>query len=74
MREALTQHDAALATARAETLKRVLQEVGGTLYGQTTQAEPQSHVGTGDGATQASGAGPHGRVVDAEYQETLRRS
>jgi molecular chaperone DnaK len=74
VREALTQRDAALATERAETLKRVLQEVGGTLYTQATQAEPPPHAGTGNGQTGASSAGPQGRVVDAEYHETPRRS
>jgi molecular chaperone DnaK len=74
VREALTQRDAALATERAEMLKQVLQEVGSTLYTQTTQAEPQVHVGTGNGETRASGAGPQGRVVDAEYQDSPRHS
>jgi molecular chaperone DnaK len=74
VREALTQHDAALATERAETLKRVLQEVGSTLDTQTTQAGPQPHVGPGNEETRASGAAPHGRVVEAAYQDTPRHS
>jgi molecular chaperone DnaK len=72
VREALTQRNAALATERAETLKRILQEVGGALYSQATQAGP--HVGPGNGATPAPGPGPQGRVVDAEYHDTARRA
>jgi molecular chaperone DnaK len=71
-REALTRRDATLATERAEALKRVLQDAGSALYAQTTQAEPQpqSNVGAGSAEARPSGAGPHGRVVDAEYKAT----
>jgi molecular chaperone DnaK len=68
-REALSKHDATLATARAEVLKRVLQEAGGTLYTQATQTGPQPNGGAASGTAQPSGAGPHGRAVDAEYKE-----
>jgi molecular chaperone DnaK len=73
VREALSKRDAALATTRAEVLKRVLQEAGGTLYAQATQAGPSPHVSPGDGGAPSTGAGPHGRVVDAEYQEAKPR-
>jgi molecular chaperone DnaK len=68
-REALSKRDATLATERADALKRVLQEAGGTLYAQATQTGPQPSGGATSGAAQPSGAGPHGRVVDAEYKE-----
>jgi hypothetical protein len=52
VREALSRRDAALATTRAEALKRVLQEAGGTLYAQAPQAGPSPHVRPGDGGAQ----------------------
>lgn len=71
-REALGKRDATLATARAEQLKQVLQKAGGALYAQATQTTPQPppDVGTTAGEPRPSGAGPRGRVVDAEYKET----
>ncbi len=71
--DALSKHDVALATARAEALKQVVQEAGATLYTHATQAGPQPHVSPGNGGAQPPGAGPHGRVVDAEYQEARPR-
>jgi molecular chaperone DnaK len=68
-REALSKRDVTLATERAEALKRVLQEAGSTLYAQTTQASPPPNGGATSGAARPSGAGPQGRVVDAEYRE-----
>jgi molecular chaperone DnaK len=70
-REALSKRDPVLATERAEALKRVLQEAGGTLYTQTTQAQPQPHPNVESASSEArpSGSGPRGRVVDAEYHE-----
>jgi molecular chaperone DnaK len=74
-REALTKKDAALASERAETLKTVLQEVGKTIYAQATQAPPhrQPDVSPPTGEARPAGAGPQGRVVDAEYEETAKR-
>ncbi|MDX1253456.1 MAG: molecular chaperone DnaK [Gammaproteobacteria bacterium] len=61
-REALLKHDVALASERAEELKKVLQEVGTTIYAQPS--EPSAQTG-------ASGASrPQGKVVDAEYRES----
>jgi molecular chaperone DnaK len=68
-REALGKRDATLATERAEALKRVLQEAGGTLYTQATQTGPQPDGGAARGEARPGGAEPHGRVVDAEYKE-----
>jgi molecular chaperone DnaK len=68
-REALSKREAAPATERAEALKRVLQEAGGTLYTQATQTGPQPGGGTTSGEGRPGGAGSHGRVVDAEYKE-----
>jgi hypothetical protein len=74
VREALSQHDATLATQRAEELKRLVQEAGTTLYGHATHAsaEPTAHTGPGYGGAQPTGPGPQGRVVDAEYHTTPR--
>jgi molecular chaperone DnaK len=63
-REALSKRDAAAASERAEALKRLLQEAGTSLYGQAGSETPRAG---------ASGAGPEGRVVDAEYRESEKR-
>jgi molecular chaperone DnaK len=82
-KEALSRKDVALAGERAEALKKVLKEAGVVLYSQTGQApkggpyaetrwegpEPPPNVGASNGAARPSGAGPRGRVVDAEYEE-----
>jgi molecular chaperone DnaK len=69
-REALAKHDAALATDRAEALKRLLQEAGAGLYAQAAPtAPPRPPVGAATGEAQPTGAGGRGRVVDAEYKE-----
>ena len=82
-KEALTRKDVALATERAEALKKVLKEAGATLYAQTGQAqkggpygetrwegpEPPPNVGSATGEPRPSGAGPRGKVVDAEYRD-----
>jgi molecular chaperone DnaK len=66
-REAISKKDAALATERAEKLKKELQEAGKILYWQT---KPTA-AGTGEGEAKPEEAGstPHGRVVDAQYEE-----
>jgi molecular chaperone DnaK len=70
-REALSKRDAALAAERAEALKKILQEAGAGLYAQTA-AGPQARpdVGPAPGEARPTGAGPRGRVVDAEYRES----
>ncbi len=70
-REAVAKRDAAMATERSESLKRVLHEVGAGLYAQSAQAGPQPRpdVGTSGGEARPIGSGPSGRVVDAEYKE-----
>lgn len=70
-REALGKRDVALATERAEALRKVLQEVGSTLYAQASQPtpQPQPDVGPAGGGARPSGEGPRGRVVEAEYRE-----
>jgi molecular chaperone DnaK len=76
-REAVTKKDAPLAAERAEVLKKALQEGGTILYAQTPGAykassgsQPPPTVGEAGGEARPSGAGPHGRVVDADYKET----
>ena len=82
-KEALLKKDVALATDRAEALKKVLKEAGATLYTQSGQAEkggpyaetrwqgptPQPHVGAAGPQANPSGDGPRGKVMDAEYRE-----
>jgi molecular chaperone DnaK len=72
LKEALSKRDAALATERAEALKRLLQEAGATLYSGGSQVgpEPQAEAGRASGEARPTGSGPRGRVVDAEYKET----
>ncbi len=83
-KEALLRKDVRLATERAETLKKVLKEAGAVLYAQSGNApksgpyaetrwagpEPQPNVRAPTGEARASGSGPRGKVVDAEYKET----
>jgi len=74
-REAHATQDAALATERAEELKKVLKEAGVAIYAQTPQAgvykETRAPEPTAAGAqARPSGSGPRGRVVDADYKES----
>jgi molecular chaperone DnaK len=80
-KEALGRKDVALATERAEALKKVLKEAGATLYTQSSQAPKEGPYAEtrwqgataqnqgGSAQTGSGGAGPHARVVDAEYRE-----
>ena len=82
-KEALMKKDVALATQRAEALKKVLKEAGAVLYAQSGNApksgpysetrwqgpEPPPNVGEPSGEARPSGSGPRGKVVDAEYEE-----
>ena len=67
-RDALTHHEVALATERAEALKKILQEAGGVLYAQASQATAQP-------SSRESASAPSNetdsreRVVDAQYRE-----
>lgn len=83
-KEALVRKEVVLATERAETLKKVLKEAGVVLYTQSGQAQkggpyaetrwegptPPPDVGVAGGEARPSGAGPRGKVVDAEYRES----
>lgn len=71
-RQAISKHDAGRAIEKAEELKRELQVAGGTIYAQSGAAKPrpQPDVGAPSGEARPSGSGPHGRVVDAEYEES----
>jgi molecular chaperone DnaK len=77
-REALAKKDADLAGERAEELKKALKQGGAVIYSQTPGAyraqpgaQPPPRVEE-PGAAHPSGAGPRGRVVDAEYKETTK--
>lgn len=70
-RDALAKRDAKMADEKAQVLKAVVQEAGQTLYAQAPETGPQPRpdVGAETGEARPTGAGPGGRVVDAEYQE-----
>lgn len=64
-REPLSRRDAALATAKAEALKKLLQEAGSVLYAATAGAAATASKAQ----TAAAGPTPQERVVDAEFKE-----
>ena len=66
-KDAIISKDAELATTKAESLSTTLQEAGASIYKQT-QPEPQPTIETG-GEPRPTGAGPKGKVVDAEFRE-----
>ena len=77
-REAFGRKDAAAASEKAETLKKLLKEAGAVIYSQTQSAGPYAETKMpGDnpppygsaGEVRPSGSGPRGKVVDAEYKE-----
>lgn len=82
-KKAMLGKDVVLASERAEVLKKVMQEAGAVLYSQSGQAEKggpyaetcreasesQANVGSETGGSLPNGAGPRGKVVDAEYKE-----
>jgi molecular chaperone DnaK len=74
-REALARKDASLAKQKADELRKHLQEAGATIYAQTPGAGPyhETKVPPPPGEARPSGAGPRGRVVDAEYREKPER-
>lgn len=73
--EAITAHDVDAAKERADALAKVLKEAGAAIYSQVESDKgPYKTVRTDDipqsGEARPSGSGPHGRVVDADYEET----
>jgi molecular chaperone DnaK len=77
-KEAFGRKDAAAASERAETLRKLLKEAGAVIYSQTQSAGPYAETRMpGDnpppyesaGEARPSGSGPRGKVVDAEYKE-----
>ncbi|MFZ5595278.1 MAG: molecular chaperone DnaK [Pseudomonadota bacterium] len=74
-REALTKQDVILATQRADELKKVLKEAGVAIYAQTPQAgvykETRASTAAHGNEPRPSGSGPRGRVMDADYKETV---
>jgi molecular chaperone DnaK len=65
-RDAVLKKDATLAMERAEKLKKELQEAGKVLYWQT---KPTAGTDEGEAKREQPGSPPHGRVVNAEYEE-----
>lgn len=82
-KDSLLKKEVASATERAEGLKKLLKEAGTVLYAQSGQAQkgepyaqtrwsgptPQPDVGAASAEARPSGAGPRGKVVDAQYRE-----
>jgi molecular chaperone DnaK len=70
-REAIAKKDAPLAREKSEALRKVLQEAGAVIYAQQPGAGvfKETVVPSPTGEARPSGAGPRGRVVDAEYKE-----
>ncbi|WP_242343392.1 molecular chaperone DnaK [Anaeromyxobacter terrae] len=72
VREAAGKRDARLAAERAEALKKAVRESGAALYAQTPGAYEQPSPpppSAGPGEARPTGAGPRGKVVDAQYEE-----
>jgi len=77
-REAISQHNVELATQRADELEKVVKEAGVAVYSQSPGAPksgPYAHQAAPDmggigGEAKPTGAGPRGKVVDAEYTES----
>jgi molecular chaperone DnaK len=74
-RDAVARKDATAAKEKSEALRKLIQEAGATIYAQTPGAGPykETVVPPPPGEARPSGAGPRGRVVDAEYRETSKR-
>ena len=68
-KEALLKKDVKLASERVESLKKVLQEAGTAIYSQAAPAGAQAQVEEAGTEARPSGAGPRGKVVDADYKE-----
>jgi molecular chaperone DnaK len=82
-KEPLLKKDVALATERAEVLKKLLKEAGTVLYSQSGQAnkggpyaetrwsgtEPPPNVDKSANEESGKSSGTYGKVVDAEYKE-----
>jgi molecular chaperone DnaK len=75
-RDALHKKDPALATERADALRKVLKEAGAVIYAQSPEApksgfySEQKWPGAESQSPHGADAAPHGRVVDAEYKES----
>jgi molecular chaperone DnaK len=74
-RDAVVRKDAGLATQKSEELRKHLQEAGVVIYAQQPGAGvyKETVVPPPTGEARPSGAGPRGRVVDAEYREKPER-
>ncbi len=75
-REAVARREVAAAEDRAKGLEKVIKEAGAAIYAQSAspgtgsdQPADREKTGSSAGEVHAAGAGPRGRVVDAEYRE-----
>ena len=72
LKEAVTKKDAADATAKAQTLKSLLQRAGASIYAQAGAAPSAGgpSAGSTSGASPGTPTAPGARVVDAQFHET----
>lgn len=76
--EALNKHDVELATKCADELEKVIREAGALIYSESPGAPSSGpyaphaapDMGGAGGEAKPTGAGPRGKVVDADYTET----
>ena len=76
--EALSKHDAELATKCAEELEKVIRNAGALIYSESPSAPSSGayaphaapNVGATGGEARPTGAGPRGKVVDADFTES----
>ena len=77
-KEAMARKEAAAASEKAETLRKLLKEAGAVIYSQTQSSGPYAETrvpgGTpppyeSTGEARPTGSSPRGKVVDAEYKE-----
>ncbi|MCX4186938.1 molecular chaperone DnaK [Methylophaga sp. OBS4] len=73
-RDAMKEKNAVLASQCAAQLEKVIKEAGAAIYAQTTQETAAPHAAPdtsrAGGEAKASGSGPRGKVVDADYTES----
>ncbi len=74
-KDAISKHDAQLASEQAKDLENVLKEAGTTIYAQTSKTEDSGQTETSSTSEEKDASKPsdeesHSRVVDAEYEET----
>jgi len=70
-RNAITQHDASLASEKAENLNKILKEAGVVIYSQQPNAGvyKEQKINEETMGNPPRSSSPHEHVVDADYEE-----